>query len=464
MFNFIYYQLLLLQLEEYDVVRFLKAFFAKPLPPKIFRKKLVFTQKILTLISLSLLISVFLISTIYYLLTPAHYLLFLIWYLIIFFSYLPLLLVSYFLIFPIDYLIKFLIVFFATKKIAQFPKIIIIGIAGSYGKTSFKEMLFTILSQKFNVVKTPESFNTPLGISQTILKKLNQNTQIFIVEMGEYYPGDIKKICQIAKPNIAIITGINEAHLERLKTLQNTVATIFEVAQNMEQKGLLILNEKNELIKKHFSEFIKSQEVYLYGNQYKQIKDIQFREDLPGYSIDFSGLCLLSILGEYNLYNLDAIIYLAQKLKMTDEEIKESINKIKPVPHRLQPLFNRQNNILMIDDSYNGNPHGVEEAIKTLSLFKRRKIYVTPGLVEMGKKKQQVHEQIGKSLAKVADLVILTKNSVTPYIEKSLLKNNFAPEKIVTFHSGNETYAKLGKILQSGDVILLQNDWPDNYQ
>ena len=155
---------------------------------------------------------------------------------------------------------------------------------------------------------------------------------------------------------------------------------------------------------------------------------------------------------------------MAKKLGLNHQEIEAGLKKIKTPAHRLQPILNREKNILVIDDSYNGNPDGVEEAIKTLSLFKkRRKIFVTPGLVEIGNKSRVVHEKIGKRLNDVANIVILIKDSVSPNIEEGLIKSGFDKENIIWFDSMMEAQNNLGTILKSGDVVLFQNDWPDNY-
>jgi UDP-N-acetylmuramoyl-tripeptide--D-alanyl-D-alanine ligase len=118
----------------------------------------------------------------------------------------------------------------------------------------------------------------------------------------------------------------------------------------------------------------------------------------------------------------------------------------------------------VIDDSYNGNPEGVKEAIKLLSQFKdHRKVYLTPGLVEMGHKAEEVHEKIGKQLAKNVDLVLLVRNSVTPFIEKGLMESGFAQDRIIWYATAQEAHSSLDKVLQKGDVILFQNDWGDQY-
>jgi UDP-N-acetylmuramoyl-tripeptide--D-alanyl-D-alanine ligase len=374
----------------------------------------------------------------------------------LYFSYIFLIIVNVLLL-PIDVFIKELLVFLAKNKIKKLKNLKIIGIAGSYGKTGMKDLIATVLSEKYQLVRTHESINTPIGIAQTILKEVDDKTEILIVEMGEYYKGDIKNICSIAHPQIAVITGINEAHFERLKSIDNSVKTIFEIAENMKSGGILLLNGQDKNIKNNYKKFITNQEVYFYSAKGK----IEFNEDAPGYIYQ---KIFFPLLGQYNLDKIDGAIYLAKKLGLTDQEIKAGLKKIKTPAHRLQPVLNRENNILVIDDSYNGNPDGVEEAIKTLSLFKkRRKVFVTPGLVEIGEKNREVHRRIGERLNDVVDLVILIKNSVTPYIEEGLTKNGFSKESVLWFDSMMEAQNNLGKNLKAGDVVLFQNDWPDNY-
>ena len=248
-----------------------------------------------------------------------------------------------------------------------------------------------------------------------------------------------------------------KAHLERLKSIDNSVRTIFEIAQNMKTNGLLLLNGKDEHIKSNYKKFISDQEAYFYQAKGR----IEFNEDAPGFIYQ---KIFFPVLGQYNLDKVDGVIYLAKKLSLTAQEIENGLKKIKTPAHRLQPILNREKNILVIDDSYNGNPDGVEEAIKTLSLFKkRRKIFITPGLVEIGNKSREVHQRIGQRLNDVADLVILIKNSVTPGVETGLIKAGFDKKNIIWFDSMMEAQNNLGTILKSGDVVLFQNDWPDNY-
>jgi len=317
----------------------------------------------------------------------------------------------------------------------------VIGITGSFGKTTFKECLSPILGEKYNVLKTPENINTPVGISRLVIKELNEQTQILVIEMGAYQTGDIKEICQIAAPDIAVLTGINEAHLEMFGSIENTIATKFEIAQFAKPDALVVLNENNALVKNNFAKHVGNRKVLWY----------QDSETLPLGATT-------PLLGSYVAGILNACVLIAKELGLTEDEIKRGIAKIKPIPHRLQVIENA-NGVTVIDDSYNGNPAGAVEAIRVLGKFIGRKIYITPGLVEMGTEAQTVHRKIGEQLSGVADQLILIRNSVTPFIAAGF--NN--DSNIIWFNSATEAHAGLKEILKSGDVILFQNDWPDNY-
>jgi UDP-N-acetylmuramoyl-tripeptide--D-alanyl-D-alanine ligase len=332
---------------------------------------------------------------------------------------------------PLDSLAKNQLVKKARAKIERLEQPInrhatggqlkIIGIAGSYGKTTMKEVLRQVLSCKFKVVSTPESVNTPVGIARWILNKVDESTEIIIVEMGEHYRGDIKDICDITTPDIAVITGINESHLERMKKMDTVVATIFEIVSNSKPGATVVLNADDKNVGDNYKKFVWSD----HRVQEFRIKNLELRifdtEKLCwNFEIDGVGKAEVNLLGEYALGDVDAAVKIGKSLGMSNEQIIAGIKNIKPVEHRLQPMPSTAN-VLVIDDSYNGNPDGAAEAIKVLARFiNRRKLYITPGLVEMGKNSAEIHRAIGKQLAGVADVVILIKNSVTGYIAEGI--------------------------------------------
>lgn len=474
------YQLILLQLENYDLRRFIpvvlktNGIYVSPL-----RTKLIWTPKMKIIVVLSTVLQLFVwmycisLSSLFGLTGLSRFALGIFWAGLLFWGSFLFLSMAVFFLLPFDVYLKRKLVAQAKSKMKEFPNTTVIGIAGSYGKTTMKEVVSQVLSEKFRIVKTPENINTPLGISQVILHDLGSEVGVFVVEMGEYYKGDIRNICQLVRPDISIVTGINEAHLERLKSLRTTVETIFEITQNMKKDGLAIANGDDGNVRSNYLAYTNKKKLILYGrenclNTSFLIKNVTFHTDGSGISFSLQQKrkikrIKIPCIGEYILGDILGAAEIAHHLGLTFEEIVRGVQKISPAPHRLCPVESSFN-ILVIDDSYNGNPNGVDEAIRTLAKFEnRRKIYVTPGLVEMGEKSIEVHRSIGRNLAQSADIVLLIKNSVTSDIAKGLEEKNFPKANILWFPTAVSAFEGIKKLSGPGDVILFQNDWPENY-
>lgn len=471
------YQIALLQLEEFDLRRFLATAVKTWIyPPVKLRKPITPTPKLILVTGMATAIAI-LVS--YYLpevwsgqvnLVMTGFLVLAGFYL--FFGYLA---VATVILIPLDVTVKTLIIKQAISKTRAQPDLKVIGVAGSYGKTTMKEMLTAVLKQQFEVLATPANINTPLGIARLVLKSLTPETQIFVMEMGEYRPGDLAGICRIARPDISIITGINEAHLERMGNMENTIATIFESVTAAEPDSVVVLNMSDPLVRDNYQKFCHGKEVIMY-DQEQMVKD---EYTIRNSKIEKNGLhqtvdvyqgkkkiatLALPILGAYAAGDCMACIKIGRKLGMSWEEIEAGLSNVKPALHRLQPLYNQTADILVIDDTYNANPQGVREAINLLARFtNRRKVYVTPGIVETGEKAPEIHQKLGRRLAEVADLVVLVENSVTKWIAKGLGDSGFPNERILWYASGNDVSSRVSDFVKPGDVVLFQNDWPDNY-
>lgn len=335
-----------------------------------------------------------------------------------------------------------------------------IAVAGSYGKTTAKEILSTVLGEGKKVAFTPGNMNTMIGISR-FAKKLDK-PDVIIFELGEEKVGDVKELCNLTKPDMGIITGINEAHLSSFKTLDNTVATIFELQDYLGDKTLY-----------------KNLESELVAGRVKKSDNLVFNRHglngwkVSGVKIDIHGMIFevnkgkkkihakTGLLGEHNIGILLVAIDIADKLGLTVKQIETGISKTVPFEHRMQPKS--FNGAWILDDTYNGNSEGVKAGLHLLKQLKAtRKIYVTPGLVEQGTKTEEVHEKIGMQIAEVADVVILMNNSVTKYIKKGLKKAKYTGDlKIVD--DPLEFYSNIDQFIASGDLVLMQNDWTDNY-
>lgn len=477
------YQLYLLQLEHYEVRRYLrlgKKLFKPPSAP--LRKELVWTPKAKLLLTAVLLLnfffSAFIAFLIYQFLLPSVVLsvilILSIGYGLSFFSF-AFFSFSLLLIWPLDFMLKKRIIDKAKQKLASstFKNLKIIAVTGSYGKTTMKEMLSAVLRERYRVVKTPENINTPLGIARLILN-MEKDTEILIVEMGAFQKGDIRELCEITPPDISILTGINESHLERFSSLENTVAAKFEVVEGAKQPGFVILNADNELVRENAARFIDARKAVWFSASNNPLCSYQIFKKV--FQSDGSGIAFeikkpdgatwnlkLPMLGEYAAGTAIACIMAAKTLGLTDDQIQLGFSMMRPVPHRLQPI-RAGNNVLIIDDSYNGNPDGVKEAVKTLSQFReRRKIYVTPGLVELGDKTEEIHYTLGGLLSRAANIVVLIENRATRGLRNSLEKHGFPRENIRSFKTTQQAHAAIPNILENGDVVLFQNDLPDNY-
>lgn len=477
----IHYHIYLLQLENYNLRRYGKILWQRYMPPPgPFRKPIVWTAKLKIITALSIGTHAALVY-IAWQNSP--------WNAIAgcvagFYLYPIFLAFGACAVSPLDAFLKWRIINAARQKIASLPNLKIIAIAGSYGKTTMKELLATILAEQFTILKTPDSVNTPVGIARLILEHLKPHTDIFIVEMGAYQRGDIAALCALTHPHIAVLTGINESHLERFGSMQNAIAAKFEIIGRARPDAILIFNKDNELIMNNYERHTGKRTAYFFssrddeqtpppkilmgGQAYCRITRSALTDNglglaltmrSPNATYDFK----MPLLGNYAIGVATAVIAMGEIVGMSTDAILRGMTMIKPIAHRLQPIL-MPNNILVIDDSYNGNPDGAREAIGVLARFtNRRKIYVTPGLVEMGTQNIAVHRTLGKQLARVVNMVLLIKNSATVFIAEGLARAGFDEKNILWFTSMPDVQKKLPDILKSKDVVLFQNDWPENY-
>ena len=336
-----------------------------------------------------------------------------------------------------------------------------IAVAGSYGKTTMREMLKTIISSGKRVAAPGGSHNTPLGIARFI-ERLRGDEEVLLFEFGEYYPGDIMRLCKFVEPQWGVITGVNEAHLERFKTLDNAAHTIFELAHYLKDRPVYV-NAENAIVRSH----AKPQNIRYDRNGTTDWKVEAVQTGLDGTTVDFShaGTAMRvqsKLLGLHNVGPIAAAADIASRLGLSGEEIRHGISHTKPFEHRLQPRVD--GGVTMIDDSYNGNPDGARVAIEFLKgLEGHRRWYVTPGLVETGTSKEEVHKAIARELAEAKiEKVVLIRDSVTPFIEQGLKERGFSGE-IIWFDDALAAYRALPTMTVAGDVVLIQNDWPDQY-
>ncbi len=371
-----------------------------------------------------------------------------------------LLVVAHFFIMPLELTFKKLYMKKAREKLVN-SHAKVIGITGSYGKTSVKNLVNDVISEQKYTLATPKSFNTPVGVSMTINNSLKNIHEIFISEMGAYVPGEIREVCQISKPDISIITAIGYSHLETFKTRENILKTKFEIVEELNSGGLAILNADDELMMSY--EIQNKCEVMTYGIDFESdVRAIDIKYDKRGchFKIQYKNKLYditTPLLGKHNIYNILATFCVALYLKLDMTKVITKVKFSKPVEHRMQ--IKEVADYTIIDDSFNSNPIGSSAALDVLAMMEGYRVIITPGMIELGECEDELNYQLGEKISKVCDYAILVGSKQTKALQKALKETgNFHVVK--SFDEG----FKLFKSLQEKDkILLIENDLPDLY-
>ncbi len=367
---------------------------------------------------------------------------------------------------PIEKIFSLYYINDAKRILKEHKNLRVIGITGSYGKTTTKFILTRILSEKYNVVCTPQSFNTPMGVVRTIREKLKPQTEFFVCEMGAKNVGDIKEICDIVHPDYALITSVGPQHLETFKTIGNVFKTKFELADAVEKKGekAFVNGDSLEILNRIFpSDYV------LYGTN----DDFNFTAENIHYGKNGSEFDIIlgnekvhltsRLLGLHSIINIAGAAALAFTLGVSAEDIKFAVSSLKPTEHRLE-LKTSVSGSLLIDDAYNANPEGSLEAVRVLGSFDgMKKVIITPGLIELGEKEYSCNYALGLEAADKCDIIIFVgKNRSKPMVD-AVNSTEFAKENLFVASSFLEAMEIYSRFADSNTVVLLENDLPDNY-
>ncbi len=448
------------QLCGYNTKNFVDTVFSKGLASGN-KNKLVLTKRMLRLIILHMLICASLLFCSYLLLFDAR--LKLLNTVVIYLFSPVLLMLAHIIILPIELLIKQTYIKRAKSKLKKKnPKII--GITGSFGKTSTKNILASILEKSFKVCKTPLNYNTEMGLTKTILEKLDDE-DFLIAEMGARHKGDIKKLCEIACPDYVIITSVGEQHLETFGSLQTIEETKSEIITFSQKNAPIFINCDTLSSNRIYEKCKKNKFATCRFQTYAYATDINYNSEGSAFTLNIEGhkvKCKTLLLGRCNIDNIVTASALAYYLGVSLEDIVSAIKKLEPTAHRLELIQN--NTVCVLDDAYNSNLVGAKEALNVLSTFKGRKIVVTPGFVEMGKEESTTNFKLGTMIADVADYVIVMNELNKNYILSGLISHNFDNEKIFFATTREEQKELLTKLTCENAVILFENDLPDNYK
>ena len=348
----------------------------------------------------------------------------------------------------------------SEKKFSD-HKAIKIAVAGSYGKTTMKELLATVLSQGKKVAATPANKNVSISHAR-FAEKLDGDEDILIIEYGEGAPGDVARFAQLTHPTHGVITGLAPAHLDRYKTLEAAGKDIFALADYLKGKNVYV-NGAPQPVKS----FLKpSYEVFNETSALGwKVQELEVSLDGTNFALNKGRKKLnlhSGLVGRHQVGFLAFVAAFALQQGLTEQQVRDGIAATKPFEHRMQPY--ELSGAWVVDDTYNGNLEGIRAGTQLLAdLEAKRKIYVTPGLVDQGEESERVHVEVGKLIAAAQpNIVVLMQNSATDYITKGLKDGKFKGELQIETNP-LQFYTNLNHFVASGDLVVMQNDWTDNY-
>lgn len=357
----------------------------------------------------------------------------------------------------------------AKSILKSMPELKIIGVTGSYGKTSTKHYLSRILSEKYDVMMTPGNFNTTLGVIRTVREHLKPYNEVFIVEMGAKQIGDIKEICDLVHPSIGVVTAVGEQHLETFKTIDNVQRTKFELVDALPADGLAVINNDFEYVANRPVSNVKCDRYAVSHTENADFTACITAITSSGTDFEITGRGATykfhtRLVGECNISNLMAAVIVALRLEVPIDKIAYAIEKIEQVEHRLN-MKRTAGGITIIDDAYNSNPTGSAMALDVLSaMTSGQRIVVTPGMVELGERQHELNKELGRKAAKCADIVIVVSQVNREAILDGLTEAEMPTEKMLVADTFNEAQQLLSQILKPGDTVLYENDLPDTYK
>ncbi len=358
---------------------------------------------------------------------------------------------------------------------------IVIGITGSYGKTSVKHILGHVLKSQAKTLITPGSVNTPMGISRIIREELEDDHKYLIVEMGAYGHGSIARLCRLTPPEFGIITAVGHAHYERFKTLDAVAETKYELAESViSPGGQMIVHERTlrfeasrAIKEQNENQFIVCGETPVADTaSYLKKGDLEIQKIIQNTSglevrfnwknVQYNVECPLY--GIHHGHNIALAFVAAFELGVSSADIQSAMLSLPQIEHRLE-VRKQAGGLTIIDDAYNSNPLGFQSALGLLSQIGKsgRKILITPGMVELGKIHNEAHKKIGSYAGEVCDIVIVVKGKRIPTFIDGF-KETGGSKEIHQVASFDEAQKWIAKNKKDGDVVLIENDLPDIYE
>lgn len=355
----------------------------------------------------------------------------------------------------------------AKGKLARMSDLRVIAITGSYGKTSTKFMIRDLLKERINVCSTPGSYNTPMGICKVINNDLEAHHQVLILEMGARYEGNIDELCDIAEPDIAVITNVGVAHLETFGSQEAIARTKSTLVKRLKLGGTAVLNADDKRVDE-MAQLRNDIKVINTGLKNGTItaSDISYNHEGTQFSVSMDNrreIFKTKLLGAHNVQNMLLAIGVAKTFGIRLKTMALAAAYIEPIEHRLE--LKKQGELYVIDDAFNSNPVGAQNAVEILAQFNSgRRIIITPGMIELGELEEEKNYEFGETIGKAdLDLVILVGSKQTEPIRKGIASTGYESQKVKVVNSLFKANDIVKEYARAGDVILYENDLPDSF-
>lgn len=354
----------------------------------------------------------------------------------------------------------------AKQKLLAQPGLTRIGITGSFGKTSVKFFLETLLKQRYSVLATRRSFNTPMGVTRSIREDLQPAHRVFIAEMGARHGHDIKALCRFVQPHIGVLTAVGPQHLETFGNIEKVRQTKYDLIRALPEDGYAVFYNDAGMVKELWAQTNKPKALVGQPGDDLWAEDAALSYEGSRFTLclkDGTRLpCETTVTGEHNIRNILLAAAVARHMGLSDAQLVRGISQLSPVEARLEAI-KQPDDTVVINNGFNANPESSRASLDMLRGHTGRRIVITPGFVEMGALERDYHLQLGRHVATAADLVLLVGPKRTAPIREGLLEAGFPEDKVHTFTTLKEAQAHLMQIRRAGDVILYENDLPDQY-
>lgn len=367
---------------------------------------------------------------------------------------------------PIEYAIKKKYQNEAINILNENPDLIKIGITGSYGKTTTKNIVTQILNCKYYTLMTPSSYNTPMGITRTIRESLKRVHEVFVCEMGADHVNDISYLMNMVKPKYGIVSSIGPQHLQTFGSIENIIKEKMQEIEMLPEDGVGFINLDNEYIQEYpINNICKVVSIAIHNEKADYVaSDIKYSNEGSAFKVKIKNKNYkfeTKLLGEHNISNILLGIALALELDIPIKDIQKAIKELPQVEHRLE--LKTINGFNFVDDAFNSNPSGSLYALKALKYMNGKRVIVTPGLIDLGKQENKINYDFGKAMLDTTDYVILVGKNQTKYIYKGLIDAGYLKDNILIVDKVNEAFAYIYKNFTTKDTILLENDLPDAF-